>query len=116
MSASTLGAAIRIVLPTNLNGKLACSHMLHIAAAPAQLIPESQLNKLYCFVTRDESHPERLYYLRYFIRLQVMQLNEVYTWCSHGMQAIDFKLWYMEQNGVLSDTELAVYFYEAAEV
>lgn len=103
-----------ITIPTNYNGKLACDAFLHIAEAPADLIPESVLQNTDVMVqTADGSHPPVRARLVDLSRTPMYQLSSLVTYASHGMGLHEYQQWVVEQNPRLSIvSKMCVYIYQ----
>lgn len=107
-------ASKSIFIPTNFNNKLHCNCMIHIDIAPRTTIPESTLEKSVIeFQTQDNSYPPTSWKLIDLSRVTLNNVNSVYTWQSHAMDAFDWITWFKGLHPDLnSDTPLAIYYYK----
>lgn len=106
----------KIILKTNLNAKMAASGLVHISDAPAHSVPESALGKIYEMVARDDSHPPIKVQLISFQRFHLGEAIDQHTMPSHGLDACDFVMQYIEENpGVGLDKKLAAYYYKKVQ-
>lgn len=106
-----------VFFDTNLNGKLAADHFIHIDLAPAKRIPESVLNGTIIEVkTKDDSHPPILVQVDDLARIPFSQIRNIascLTWCSHGMHSWDLAEHLKQRHqDITSNTEFAIYFYK----
>jgi hypothetical protein len=95
---------------TNYNNKLACQCFIHIDVAPKVRIPESQLERPLEIRTADNSHPPIQAKIVDMLRLPLRDITSIFSWPSHGLDSLNFKLWMMEKQ-TPADQEMAVYFY-----
>jgi hypothetical protein len=98
---------------TNLNGKLGCTGMVHIDKAPAQPIPERDLDDTVIEIqTLDNSYPPVKYILRDLLRLPLHEVRSIMSVPSHGMDSFEFAKWFMNRNET-GDTcyPVAIYYY-----
>ena len=104
----------KLVMPTNINGKLNCSCMLHIDKEPGIRIGQRQLDAFTIEIhTSDKSHPPTMWKLTDLIRLQLYQLPTSLTWPSHGMDMFEFAKEFISKNpDAATTTPMAVYFYQ----
>lgn len=104
---------LSVNLKTNINRKLDCSAFVHISQAPPAPVPECKLGQIYQIKTDDGSHEPVMAKLLYFNRFNLGSAIDAFTIPSHGMDAVDFINWYMQNNpGTDYGTNLAVYFYQ----
>lgn len=103
----------KVVFPTNINGKLVCSAMVHVSAPPVGNVYESILAQAVIEIhTADNSCPPTTWKLDDICRLKFCELQNCFTWPSHGVDVFDFYKYFMiEHPEVNSETPMAVYFY-----
>ena len=104
----------KLVIPTNLNGKLHCNCMLHIDKEPGVRIGQRQLDAFTIEIhTADGSHPPTQWKLIDLIRLELFRIPTSLTWHSHGMDMFEFAKEFISKNADASTTTpMAVYFYQ----
>ncbi len=104
----------QIKFNTNINGKLHCNVMVHISSAPLTCYPESAvMRNVIEIITIDRSYPPTNWKLLDLCRLPLGNLQNCFTYASHGLDFYDFyqqyKSIYPSANAA---TPMAVYFYK----
>ena len=109
----TTMATKTILFPTNLNNKLQNQCFIHIDAAPARGLPESELEKTEIEIrTADNSHPPTRWKLNDLYRLPLCDLTSIMTFQSHALDAFEFQRSFLEKNRSCDTCfPVAIYFY-----
>ncbi len=104
----------QIRFPSNINGKLHCNVMLHISAAPGTGIRESAVESTVIeIITDDDSYPPSEWKLADICRLPLGDLQNFFTYASHGIDFYDFYRQYKRTYpSADAATPMAVYFYQ----
>ena len=101
----------RIVLKENFNNKLLCNAIVHLAPAPARMIPESKMGQEYEFTAEDGGAMVRVYRLVDMVRVRLWEVPSMFSLPSHGMMNTDFIMWWMDTYKTDGEFEMAAYFY-----
>lgn len=98
---------------TNHNHKLDCDRFIHIQPTPRQGIPESLAEKtIFKITTADKSHAPVHARIINSTRQSLMDLHEIFTLLSHGMEKNEFiDMVLHEMPGASAEIEMTVYYY-----
>ncbi len=94
----------------NLNNCLACDAFIQINIAPASLIPESSMNKLYYV-----NHEGQDIYMRLIdiLRIDFAEISSLMTLPATGMESHEWRDdWLAKYPDTKADTKMCIYYYK----